>query len=52
MSESEGVKRLLILLLLEFGTPSREIGMGLDSHPVIARRMFASKAVRKPRVVQ
>lgn len=47
ISEIEGVKRLLILLLLKLGTPSKEIGMALDIHPSIIRRMFPGKEIRK-----
>jgi hypothetical protein len=47
MSETEAVKRLLILLLLKVGTPSKEIGMALQIHPSIIRRMFPGKEIRK-----
>jgi hypothetical protein len=50
VSETEAVKRLQILLLLKIGTPSKEIGMALDIHPSIIRRMFPGKAVRKLKV--
>jgi hypothetical protein len=47
LSETEGVKRLLILLLLKIGTPSREIGMALNIHSSVIRRMFPGKEIRK-----
>ncbi len=47
LSETEGVERLLILLLLKMGTPSKEIGMALEIHPSIIRRMFPGKEIRK-----
>jgi hypothetical protein len=47
LSETEGVKRLLILLLLKIGTPSREIGMALNMHSSLIRRMFPGKEIRK-----
>ena len=47
ISEIEGVKRLLMLLLLKIGTPSKEIGTALDIHSSIIRRMFPSKEIRK-----
>jgi hypothetical protein len=47
LSEIEGVKRLLILLLLKIGTPSREIGMALNIHSSVIRRMFPGKEIRK-----
>lgn len=52
MSEIEGVKRLLILLLLKMGTPSKEIGMALDIHSSIIRRMFPGKEIRKIKNLQ
>lgn len=52
MSETEGVKRLLILLPLKIGTPSKEIGMALDIHPSIIRRMFPGKEIRKIKNLQ
>jgi|GraSoiStandDraft_14_1057315.scaffolds.fasta_scaffold39857_3 hypothetical protein len=47
LSETEGVKRLLILLLLKIGTPSREIGMALNINSSIVRRMFPGKEIRR-----
>jgi len=47
ISETEGVKRLLILLLLKMGTPSKEIGMALDIHSSIIRRMFPGRTIKK-----
>lgn len=47
LSETEGVKRLLILLLLKIGTPSKEIGMALNIHSSVIRRMFPGKEIRK-----
>jgi len=52
MSETEGVKRLLILLLLKIGTPSKEIGMALDIHSSIIRRMFPGKTIKKLKNLQ
>jgi hypothetical protein len=37
LSDTEGVKRLLILLLLKIGTPSREIGMALNINSSVIR---------------
>jgi hypothetical protein len=43
LSETEGVKRLLILLLLKIGTPSREIGMALNIHRLLSAECFQAK---------
>jgi hypothetical protein len=40
LSDVEGVKRLLILLLLKIGTPSKEIGKALNINPSVIRRML------------
>lgn len=47
LSETEGVRRPLILLLLKIGTPSKEIGMALNIHSSVIRRMFPGKEIRK-----
>jgi len=47
LSDTEGVKRLLILLLLKLGTLSKEIGMALNINSSIIRRMFPIKEIRK-----
>ena len=47
LSDIEGVKRLLILLLLKLGTPSKEIGMALNIDSSIIRRMFPGKEIRR-----
>jgi len=47
LSDTEGVKRLLILLLLKIGTPSREMGMALNIHSSVIRQMFPGKDIRK-----
>ncbi len=52
LSETEGVKRLLILLLLKIGTPSREIGMALNINSSIVRRMFPVKEIRRIKILK
>jgi len=47
LSETEGVKRLLILLLLKLGTSSKEIGMALNINSSVIRRMFPGKEIRR-----
>ena len=44
--------RLLILLLLKIGTPSKEIGMALNVHSSIVRRMFPGKEIGKIKKLQ
>jgi len=47
LSDTEGIKRLLILLLLKIGTPSDEIGLALDIDSSVVRRMFPAKKIQK-----
>jgi len=47
LSETEGVKRLLILLLLKLGASSKEIAMALDINSSVIRRMFPGKEIRR-----
>ncbi len=47
LSETEGVKRLPILLLLKLGGSSKEIGMALNVNSSIVRRMFPGKEIRR-----
>ena len=47
VSDTEGIKRLLILLLLKIGTPSDEIGLALDIDPSVVRRVFPAKKIQK-----
>ncbi len=47
LSETEGVKRLPILLLLKLGASSKEIGMALNVNSSIVRRMFPGKEIRR-----
>lgn len=51
LSEMEGVKRLLILLLLKIGAPSKEIGMALNVNSSVIRRMFPSSKIGKLKVI-
>jgi hypothetical protein len=41
--ELEGAERLLILLLLKLGTPSKEIGLALDVDSSLIRKTFPVK---------
>ena len=47
LSDTEGVKRLLILLLMKLGTSSKEIGMALNINSSVVRRMFPGKEIRR-----
>ena len=47
LSETEGVKSLLILLLLKLDTSSKEIGMALNIDSSAVRRMFPGKEIRR-----
>ena len=50
--EMEGVERLLILLLVKLGTPSKEIGLALNVDPSLIRRMFPVTYFKKFRSVR
>jgi hypothetical protein len=45
--ELEGAERLLILLLLKLGTPSKEIGLALDVDSSLIRKTFPVKKIKK-----
>jgi hypothetical protein len=45
--ELEGIERLLILLLMKLGTPSKEIGLALDVDASLIRKMFPVKRIKK-----
>lgn len=47
LSDTEGVKRLLILPLMKLGTSSKEIGMALNINSSVVRRMFPGKEIRR-----
>ena len=47
LSDTEGVKGLLILLLMKLGTSSKEIGMALNINSSVVRRMFPGKEIRR-----
>lgn len=46
LSDTEGVKRLLILLLMKLSTSSKEFGMALNINSSVVRRMFPAQAKR------
>ncbi len=47
LSETESIKRLLVLFLLKIGASSEEIGLALDVNSSLIRRMFPAKAILK-----
>lgn len=47
LSDTEGVKRLLILRLMKLGTSSKEFGMALNINSSVVRRMFPGKEIRR-----
>ncbi|MHB8540884.1 MAG: hypothetical protein ACYDCD_08085 [Candidatus Acidiferrales bacterium] len=46
-SDSESVKRLLILLLLKLGSTSQEIGDALGVDASVIRKMMSIKGIKK-----
>ena len=46
LRELENIKRLLILLLIELGTPSEEIGLALGVDASGVRKMFPMRKIK------
>jgi hypothetical protein len=47
VDELDGIKRLLVLLLVKLGSDSGEIGLALDVDSSAIRRMFPTRQVKK-----
>ncbi len=47
IEQLEGIKRLLILLLIKLGSPSEEIGAALSVDSSVVRRLVPTRKVRR-----
>ena len=52
ITEIEGVKRLLILLLLKLGATSEEIGAALDMDSSAIRKMISIRGIKKIEIIR
>jgi hypothetical protein len=52
LNEAEGIKRLLILLLLKLGATSQEIGDALGVDSSVIRKMMSVRNIKKVELVR
>lgn len=52
VSDTESVKRLLILLLLKLGSTSQEIGAALGVDSSVVRKMLPVRSIKKIEILR
>jgi hypothetical protein len=52
LKELEGIKRLLITLLLKLGASSEEIGLALGVDSSAVRKLFSMKGIKKIQLIR